>query len=101
VAVESSRFAYLISLDLLHIVGHLIVKKNTFYIADYLRFPGLNFGAIFSVTLTCFVRGTCRSTWKRHSARKAITLIVEVAYAGGAHMILVVLTVSFVPSGNV
>ena len=42
--------AYSISLDLLHIVGHLNVKKNTFYIADYLRFPGLNFGAIFSVT---------------------------------------------------
>jgi hypothetical protein len=31
-----------------------------------------------------------------HSARKAITLIVEVANAGGAHMILVVLTVSLV-----
>jgi hypothetical protein len=33
-----------------------------------------------------------------YSARKAITLIVEVANAGGAHMILVVLTVSLVPS---
>jgi hypothetical protein len=33
-----------------------------------------------------------------NSARKAITLIVEVANAGGAHMILVVLTVSLVPS---
>jgi hypothetical protein len=33
-----------------------------------------------------------------YSARKAITLIVEVAYAGGAHMIFVVLTVSLVPS---
>jgi hypothetical protein len=31
-------------------------------------------------------------------ARKAITLIVEVANAGGAQMILVVLTVSLVPS---
>jgi hypothetical protein len=50
VAVESSSLAYSISLDLLHIVGHLNIKKNTFYIADYLRFPGLNFGAIFSVT---------------------------------------------------
>jgi hypothetical protein len=50
VAVESSSLAYSISLDLLHIVGHLNVKNNTFYIADYLRFPGLNFGAIFSVT---------------------------------------------------
>jgi hypothetical protein len=50
VAVESSSLAYSISLDLLHIVGHLNVKKNTFYIADYLRFPGLNFGSIFSVT---------------------------------------------------
>jgi hypothetical protein len=50
VAVESSSLAYSISLDLLHIVVHLNVKKNTFYIADYLRFPGLNFGAIFSLT---------------------------------------------------
>jgi hypothetical protein len=32
-----------------------------------LRFPSLNFGAIFSVTWTCFVGGTCRSTWKRHT----------------------------------
>jgi hypothetical protein len=50
VAVESSSLAYSISLDLLHIMGHLNIKKNTFFIADYLRFPGLNFGAIFSVT---------------------------------------------------
>jgi hypothetical protein len=62
VAVESSSLAYSISLDLLHIVGDLNVKKNTFYIADYLRFPGLNFGAIFSVT-----RCKYRSTWKRHT----------------------------------
>jgi hypothetical protein len=34
----------------------------------------------------------------QYSARKAITLIVEAANAGGAHMILVVLTVSLVPS---
>jgi hypothetical protein len=33
-----------------------------------------------------------------YSARKTIILIVEVAYAGGTHMILVVLTVSLVPS---
>jgi hypothetical protein len=33
-----------------------------------------------------------------YSARKAITLIVKVAYAGGAHMILAVLTVSLVLS---
>jgi hypothetical protein len=32
-----------------------------------------------------------------YSARKAITLIVEVANAGGAHMIVVDLTVSLVP----
>jgi hypothetical protein len=33
-----------------------------------------------------------------YSVRKAITLIVEVANAGGTHMILVVLTVSLVPT---
>jgi hypothetical protein len=33
-----------------------------------------------------------------YSARKGITLIVEVANAGGAHMILVVLTVSLIPT---
>jgi hypothetical protein len=59
VAVESSSLAYSISLDLLHIVGHLNVKKNTFYIADYLRFPGLNFGAIFSVTRYLVNAGLC------------------------------------------
>jgi hypothetical protein len=47
------------------------------------------------------VYNTHLSDWhlyRTYSARKAITLIVEVAYAGGAHMILVVLTVSLVPS---
>jgi hypothetical protein len=34
----------------------------------------------------------------QYSARKAIPLIVEVAYAGGAHMILAILTVSLVLS---
>jgi hypothetical protein len=34
----------------------------------------------------------------RYSARKAITLIVKVANAGGAHMILVVFTVCLVLS---
>jgi hypothetical protein len=33
-----------------------------------------------------------------YSARKAITLIVEVAYAGGTHTILAVLTVRLVLS---
>jgi hypothetical protein len=37
-------------------------------------------------------------TYRIYSARKAKTLIVEVAYAGGAHLILAVLTVSLVPS---
>jgi hypothetical protein len=43
-----------------------------------------------------FVPG--RNNTQLYSVRKAITLIVEVANAGGAHMILVVLTVSLVPS---
>jgi hypothetical protein len=42
--------------------------------------------------------GTLKHQFLHYSARKAIILIVEVAYAGGAHMILVVLTVSLVPS---
>jgi hypothetical protein len=33
-----------------------------------------------------------------YSSRKAVTLIVEVANAGGAHIILVILTVSLVLS---
>jgi hypothetical protein len=45
-----------------------------------------------------FANGQTDRTLVPYSARKAITLIVEVAYAGGAHMILVVLTVSIVPS---
>jgi hypothetical protein len=40
----------------------------------------------------------CKYLKHVYSVRKAITLIVEVAYAGGAHMILVVLTVSLVLS---
>jgi hypothetical protein len=45
---------------------------------------------IFSVKFTLIATNNC--------ARKAITLIVEVAYAGGEHMILAVLTVSLVLS---
>jgi hypothetical protein len=46
----------------------------------------------------CLVNGQKTRSVLAYSAWKAITLIVEVAYAGGAHMILVVLTVSLVPS---
>jgi hypothetical protein len=71
---------------------------------------GIRVGGPSSI-LTCFDlcigAKSCVSSFKNfdylnlslmYSARKAITLIVEVAYAGDAHMILVVLTVSLVPS---
>jgi hypothetical protein len=41
-------FSIFDSHGILLIVSSINVKKNTFYIADYLHLPGLNFGAIFS-----------------------------------------------------
>jgi hypothetical protein len=60
---------------------------------------------LFNATEVCGAAGDVRGgvddaveIHASHSARKAITLIVKAANAGGAHMILVVLSVSLLLS---
>jgi hypothetical protein len=72
--------AYSISLDLLHKESHLNVKKSTFYIADYLHLPGLNFfrdrGTCFvcrglhGMTYATYIASLCRT--KMQSVREAV-----------------------------